>query len=325
LARPESGADQPTSDRSRTIRMLLVLACSRSSASSISLGGASVDHRLPTSRISPDAASWRSRRTVLAWFSPAALAILPVVCSPFGSSRSTLLTRSSRCGARRSGMAALGSAAPAGGASIRSRPSRPGGASPYRARQAGHMTSASPPSGRTTENSRQRRPVRQTAQRRPARSIAARSLGFNVSTLFKIAARRDGPALRAFRRAAGDVRWIRGRSPSPLRGGWQRLHGGRPRPRRLPRPPPGLILEVFATAYPGFGTGEMTVDDPVFPAVGLEVPTGPFGAQSGRILAVRCRGARAGFAGSRGTRSERVRGGSRAPDPVNGRAVPLSR
>jgi hypothetical protein len=28
--------------------------------------------------------------------------------------------------------------------------------------------------------------------------------------------------------------------------------------------PLGLILEVFATAYPGFGTGEMTVDDPVF-------------------------------------------------------------
>jgi transglutaminase-like putative cysteine protease len=28
--------------------------------------------------------------------------------------------------------------------------------------------------------------------------------------------------------------------------------------------PLGLILEVFATAYPGFGTGEMTVDDPLF-------------------------------------------------------------
>ena len=50
--------------------------------------------------------------------------------------------------------------------------------------------------------------------------------------------------------------------------------------------PPGLILEVFATAYPGFGTGEMTVDDPVFSALGLEVPTRPFGAQSGRILAL---------------------------------------
>jgi hypothetical protein len=33
--------------------------------------------------------------------------------------------------------------------------------------------------------------------------------------------------------------------------------------------PPGLILEVFATAYPGFGTAEMTVDDPVFSALGL--------------------------------------------------------
>ena len=66
-------ADQPTSDRSRTIRMLLVRAWRRSSASSISLGARSVDQRLPISRISPDAASWRSRRSVLARFSPAAV------------------------------------------------------------------------------------------------------------------------------------------------------------------------------------------------------------------------------------------------------------
>jgi transglutaminase-like putative cysteine protease len=30
--------------------------------------------------------------------------------------------------------------------------------------------------------------------------------------------------------------------------------------------PLGLILEVFATAYPGFGTGQATVDDPAFSA-----------------------------------------------------------
>ena len=30
--------------------------------------------------------------------------------------------------------------------------------------------------------------------------------------------------------------------------------------------PLGLILEVFATAYPGFGTGEATIDDPAFSA-----------------------------------------------------------
>ena len=46
-------AGQPTSDRSRTIRMLLVRAWRRSSASSISLGARSVDQRLP---IFPDLA-----------------------------------------------------------------------------------------------------------------------------------------------------------------------------------------------------------------------------------------------------------------------------
>jgi hypothetical protein len=48
------------------------------------------------------------------------------------------------------------------------------------------MTRGSPPLGRTTANSRQRRPVRQTAHRRPARSIAARSSALNVFTLLKI-------------------------------------------------------------------------------------------------------------------------------------------
>ena len=78
--------------------MLLVWAWSRSSASSRSVEGGSVDQRLPTCRISPEAASWLSRRSVLACGSPAALAILPVVYSPSGSSRSALLTRSSRLG-----------------------------------------------------------------------------------------------------------------------------------------------------------------------------------------------------------------------------------
>ena len=72
--------------------MLLVRAWSPSSAWSRPVGGGSVDQRLPTSRISPDAASWRSRRSVFGCCSPATLAILPVVYSPLGSSRSAFLT-----------------------------------------------------------------------------------------------------------------------------------------------------------------------------------------------------------------------------------------
>jgi hypothetical protein len=88
-------ADYPTRARSRTIRMLLVRACSRSNAPSRSLEGRSVDQRLPTCRTSPDASSWRSLLSVFAWLSPTALAIRPVECSPCGSSRSTLFSRSS--------------------------------------------------------------------------------------------------------------------------------------------------------------------------------------------------------------------------------------
>src|SRR6185312_2813020 len=50
------------------------------------------------------------------------------------------------------------------------------------------MTTGAAPSGRTTANSRQRRPVRQTAQRRPASSIAARSSSLIVFTVLNIAA-----------------------------------------------------------------------------------------------------------------------------------------
>jgi hypothetical protein len=57
---------------------------------------------LPTPRTPPDASSSRSRLSVLAWFNPAALAILPVECSPRGSSRSAFFTRSSCSGGRRS-------------------------------------------------------------------------------------------------------------------------------------------------------------------------------------------------------------------------------
>jgi hypothetical protein len=50
-----------------------------------------------------------------------------------------------------------------------------GGSSPNRARQLGHRTTGSRPSGRTTSNRRHPRPEWQTAQRRPAPSISVRS------------------------------------------------------------------------------------------------------------------------------------------------------
>lgn len=152
--------------------MLLVRACSRSSAPSRSVEGSSVDQRLPTSRTSPDASSWRSRRNVFVWFSPAALAILPVECSPRASSRRAFFTRSSRSAGGRSCRGGAGGAAGGGAAS---RLSGTGGAFPWRARHAAHMTTGWPPSGRTTSSSRQRRPERQIAQRRPARSISVMS------------------------------------------------------------------------------------------------------------------------------------------------------
>lgn len=97
------GVDQPTSDRSRTIRMLFVRAWRRSSAWSRSVGGGSVDQRLPTSRISPDAASWRSRRSVLACCSPAALGDLAGGVLAVGQlaehpSHAILAIRSPACG-----------------------------------------------------------------------------------------------------------------------------------------------------------------------------------------------------------------------------------
>ena len=125
-----SDTDQPTGARSRMIRRLLVRACSRSSARSISLGAGSVDQRLPTCRTSPDAASSRRRRSVFASFRAAALAILPVEYSPSGSSRSTRLTRSSRSRGRGSRMVEGASAVRDRPASGRFPTGRAGGASP---------------------------------------------------------------------------------------------------------------------------------------------------------------------------------------------------
>ena len=55
------------------------------------------------------------------------------------------------------------------------------------------MTTGSQPSRRTTVNSRQWRPLRQTAQRRPARSITASSSGSKDFTLLTIEDRQSGP------------------------------------------------------------------------------------------------------------------------------------
>jgi transglutaminase-like putative cysteine protease len=55
------------------------------------------------------------------------------------------------------------------------------------------MTTGSRPSGRTTVNSRQWRPLRQTAQRRPARSITATSSGSTGFTLLTTEDRHSGP------------------------------------------------------------------------------------------------------------------------------------
>ena len=63
---------QPTRARSRTIRMLLVRASSRSIAAATLLGGASVDQRLPTRRTSPRRSRSCRRASALSRFSPAA-------------------------------------------------------------------------------------------------------------------------------------------------------------------------------------------------------------------------------------------------------------
>jgi hypothetical protein len=55
------------------------------------------------------------------------------------------------------------------------------------------MTTGSQPSRRTTVNSRQWRPLRQTAQRRPARSITASSSGSKDFTILTIEDRQSGP------------------------------------------------------------------------------------------------------------------------------------
>jgi hypothetical protein len=54
-----------------------------------------------------------------------------------------------------------------------------GGVAPYRVRQAGHTTTGSRPSARSTSKLRHLRPDLQTPQRRPLRWTSAKSSSFN--------------------------------------------------------------------------------------------------------------------------------------------------
>ena len=170
--------DQATRARSRTIRRLLVLASSRSIAAVRSLGGASVDQRLPTRRTSPRPSRSGSRASAFSWLSPAAREAIAVE-NELGSSSSAARRRSGRRVVSRSfvcgcGCGAGGSAAARTvSADIGLRPI--GGSSPKRARQLGHKTTGSRPAGRTISNPRHFRPDRHTPQRRPARSISLSS------------------------------------------------------------------------------------------------------------------------------------------------------
>jgi hypothetical protein len=107
-AGPSESRRQATGSRSLTIRRLRVRACRRSNAASTSVDGGSLDQRLPTCRTSPAACSTWSLRSVLSWLSPAALAICPTECGSRGSSRSAVLSRSSRGAGRGSGAATFG-------------------------------------------------------------------------------------------------------------------------------------------------------------------------------------------------------------------------
>ena len=150
-------AGQPTRARSRTIRTLLVRAWSRSIAAASSLGGDSVDQRLPTRRTSPLRSRSSSRASALSLFMPAARAAIAVENEP-GSSGSAARRRSVRW----SGWRCSGGAGGSGAAGTRSttcpgwRPT--GGSSPKRARQLAHKTTGSRPAGQTTSNSRHPRP-----------------------------------------------------------------------------------------------------------------------------------------------------------------------
>ena len=167
-------AGQPTGARSRTIRTLLVRAWSRSMAAASSLGGASVDQRLPTRRTSPLRSRSSSRASALSLFMPAARAAIAVENEP-GSSGSAARRRSVRWSGWRCSGGAGGSAG-AGTGSNRCAGWRPrGGSSPKRARQLPHKTTGSRPAGQTTSNRREPRPEWQTLHRRSALSVSIRS------------------------------------------------------------------------------------------------------------------------------------------------------
>ena len=169
---------QPTRARSRTIRTLLVRASSRSIAAATSLGGDSVDQRLPTRRTSPRRSKSCSRASALWLLIPAARAAIAVENEP-GSLRTAARRRSGcwpgpRSPGRRTGGASA--SAMAGTGSNRGEGPRPtGGSTPNRARQPPHNTTGSRPAGRTSSNRRQPRPERQTPQRRPAVAISIKS------------------------------------------------------------------------------------------------------------------------------------------------------
>ena len=150
-------AGQPTRARSRTIRTLLVCAWRRSMAAASSLGGDSVDQRLPTRRTSPLLSRSSSRACALSLFMPAARAAIAVENEP-GSLGSAARRRSVRWSGWRCSGGAGGSAG-AGTGSDRCAGWRPiGGSSPKRARQLPHKTTGSRPAGRTTSNRRDPRP-----------------------------------------------------------------------------------------------------------------------------------------------------------------------
>ena len=86
-------AGQPTRARSRTIRTLLVRASRRSMAAARSLGGDSVDQRLPTRRTSPRRSRSFSRSSALWLLIPAARAAIAVENEP-GSIPSAARSRS---------------------------------------------------------------------------------------------------------------------------------------------------------------------------------------------------------------------------------------
>jgi hypothetical protein len=172
------GAGQPTRAGSRTIRRLLVRASSRSIAAATSLGGDSVDQRLPTRRTSPPRSSSCKRASALSLLRPASLATIAVEKGPdilpIAARR-----RSGRCSLRRSssrGAGGEGGWAWTGAGSGSGAGLRPiGGSSPKRVRQLPHNTTGSRPAGRTIPNRRHPRPERHTPQRRPARSISLKS------------------------------------------------------------------------------------------------------------------------------------------------------